>query len=876
MRRRMLRLAVRRPSRAPEDLDEEIAFHVAERVSALIRQGWSPDDARAEALRRFGPFDETVRQLRREVQTREQTLQMRELAHDIWQDIRHGARLLRAYPAFGIGAALTLALGIGGASAMFAVVKHSLLDPLPFVAQDRLVFAAEATAKGDAMLVSYPNLADWRDQTTQFEALEGVGTQWSGPVIGADRPINARLQAVSRGLFRMLGVQPRLGRWISEDENAPGAPGAVVVSETFWREHLDATTNLSSVTLSVFGQPTPVVGVMPREFRILSEADLWFPMEIQPIRVRGAGNYWAIGRLRAGTTLAAARAELNGIAARLKTAYGDASISSSVVLEPLREHIIGGARQPLLILFGAAVFVLAVTCVNVAMMLLARGAARTHELTVRAALGASIGRLIRQTAAETAVLAVVGVAGGLLVAWLATSAIITHGSGQLPRLNELSLDAGVVAFAVAVAIAALAAFSLIPVVAIRRATRATLSVRGSGGTRQSRSWSLLIGTQAAVTLVLVVGASLLVRTTSNILDIDAGYDVRGVTTAWVPLQTVKADRRVAAMASVEAAVRTLPGVTVVAFGNALPLDRGGSRGPFLIPPIGDPNAQSSWAAVGGLDVVTPAYFAALKIPLRRGRLLDSTDRAGAPPVAVVNEALAAKVWPGQDPVGKQIRALADRRGELFTVVGVVGNAHDWRVQSSAQREMYVSFAQRPDLVYGINVLIRTSASRAIRSGAIERAVHTIDPQIPVAVSTLDADVRDTIADRRFLRGILVAFAITVVTLTIVGVFGAVSYTVARLTREIGVRIAIGASPGRIWTGILARVLAVCGIGTVVGLAISWRAMRLMTTLLYGISPHDLSTLALSALVVLASVCLAAMLPALRAASIDPSTALRAE
>lgn len=876
--RRLFRLGLRRPPDAAAEMDDEIAFHLQARVERLVARGWPPDAARAEALRRFGPLDHTMTRLRAGARRREERLAMRELARDTWQDVRHGARLLARYPGFGAGAIVTLAIGIGCASAMFAVVKHALVDPLPYVAPDRLVFVGEQFKPGVPMLVSYPNFDDWRARSRRFDAIEAV-QGWGPmpePVLAGDEPVSAKTQGISAGLFQVLGVRPIVGRWIAPAENRAGAPVVAMISEQFWRAHFGASRDLASLHLTLFGSRAPVVGVMPASFEVMGQADVWFGAEIQPVRIRGAGNYVVIGRLAPHATLAAGVAELNGIAAQLKAAYGDESISSAVEAKPLRDEIIGSATRPLIVLLAAAGFLLLVACANVAMMLLARASARATEMRVRLALGSGTLRLARQAVAESAVLAGLGVTGGLAIAWIAVRSIRSFGVGELPRLRDLHVDPAVTAFAIAAAVGSLVLFSFIPILSNRRLAAASPGDLRSSGTRRSMSWSVLVGVQAMATVIIVLAASLIVRTVANILRVDVGYDPSHVTAAHIPLASnYRSDAQLGvALDRLQQGLRDLAPGAPVGLATSLPSERGSGHGPLLLPPITDPSAQSSWAAIGDYRRVTPGYFEALRIPLLRGRLLEASDRDGAPDVALVNAALAERLWHGENPLGKQVRALVDRQGALFTVVGVVGNAHDWRTPAEAQIEMYVPLSQRPTT--DVVAVMRTPISAAALAPGIRRAVRSVDAATPVSIDDLGALLRDEISDRRFVAGILLGFAASVLTLTIVGIFGAVSYAVSRGTREIGIRIAVGASPGGVWLGVQQRVVIVTAAGALAGGAISWMFGRLLSDLLYGMTPHDPRAYASAIVAVLLAGVAAAAWPASRAARTDPSIALRAE
>jgi putative ABC transport system permease protein len=867
--RRVLRLALRRPGRAPGDIDEEVRFHITERVDQLVARGWAREEACREAERRFGPIDDTRRALHSAARNREETLRMRDSIRDSLLDVRVAARVLRRHPAFAITSAFTLALGIGAASSMFAVVKHSVLDPLPFAWQDRLVFIGEQFKPGQSMQVSYPNFVDWRERNHSFDGLEAVSYVNTGPVLGAGEPMIGRIQNVSRGLFPLLGIKPTIGRWIAANENAPDADATVMVSEAFWREHLGAKRDLSSLRIVVGGTPRAVVGVMPNTFRLLGSADVWFPLEIDPVRIRGAGNYWVIGRLRSGVSLNAATSELNAIARDLKATYGDESVSSAVESEWLTDVVIGSAKKPLLVLLGASLFVLVATCASVAMMILARGSARSQETAVRIALGSGWWRVVRAALVETALVVSAGSVGGVGIAWAGIGLVRKFGVGQVPRLNEVTLDGSVTLFAIAVAATATLLFSVIPARAARLAAIGRVS-------RPSRSWTVLIGAQAAVAVMLTVGAALVTRTISNVLNARIGYDPHGVAFGVIPLTSERyADDAVRERVGTELQrqVAAMIRGSVVGLASALPTDHGSGNGPLLLPPVVNPNSQKEWAAIASTRSVTPEYFRALRIPLVRGRMFTADDRDGTPDVALVNEALATRLWPGQNPIGKQVRALVDRRGALFTVVGVVGGAHDWRVPAASQIELYVPFAQRASTY--VDVVVRSTSPTSTVNAALRSVAHTMDASLPLRFNTLEANLSDTMADKRFVGGLLVAFAATVVLLTAVGVFGAVSYAVSMLTREIGIRMAVGATPGRVWRSFEGGVLRTAAVGTGVGGVGGWYASKALAGLLYGTTPHDSASLALAVGVVCAATVCAAAIPAWKAARTDPATALRA-
>jgi len=799
----------------------------------------------------------------------------------LWQDFRFAIRTWRKSPRFAIPAVIILSLGLGATTTLYTVVRHVLWNPLPVPAPERLYLLQEVSEQGSPMLVSYPNFDDWRNRAHWFDGLAALTGPGTTPAqVGTDA-FRASIVSVSREFFTVLGIRPLVGRTIRPAENEPGGPQVAVVSERLWRERLGERTDLTDAQLTlvtVSDAPFQVVGVIPDRYRAVVPADILLATEDSPVRIRGAGNYRVIGRLKAGASLESARAEMNSIARALKVEYGDAELANSVAVTPLRDELIGSARDPLLVLLIGAGVLLVVACLNVGLMLLARATTRAQEVAVRTALGASRIRVVRQIVTENALLALASAAVGAFLAWITVRAIRAEGPAQIPRLNELAMDGRAWWFALLAALCAVLVFGVVPAFRLARETFAPLrSMRGSSGSGKSGQWHLLVGLQAALAVIMLVSAGLLVRSLTSILTQDAGYVRDHVLTVSLPLPQdryrTSADR-VSLIDRLVGEAQTLPGVQHAALINQLPLQPGARRAPVLIPPFTDPESPEEWDGIAGFRVITPDYFATLGIPLLRGRGIEASDREGAPPVTVVNASLATHLWPGQDPIGKQIRALYDFRGELMTVVGMVGDARDWR--SERQYEMYVSVSQRPEHAYAPYLVMRVAGDETSVAHALLARIRATDPAIPAVATPLEHVFRNTIVERRFTTGLALTFAGLVLVLTLVGIYGVVSYAVARRTREVGIRIALGAEPRRVVRLIQRRTLLPVTVGVIVGLTGAALLSGSLRALLYQVAPYDPATFVAGALLIMAAAWLSSYLPASRAGRVDPSLTMRTE
>jgi len=617
----------------------------------------------------------------------------------------------------------------------------------------------------------------------------------------------------------------------------------------------------------------PVVGVLPRGFRFMDDIDVYYPHETGPGTVRSAHNYRVIARLAPNATLATARAEMSALSHNLKATYGNDTEAVDVDVAPLRDYLVGDYRLMLVVVFGAAAMVLLIACTNLVSAQLARGLARQREVAVRAALGASRGRLIQLLFAETAMLVVVGSALGAGVALVLTRLVRVLGAGLVPRLDELSVDGIVLAFVGGVAVMTAMIAGLYP--ALRLAAGdpgdALRAARGEVSVVRKDVWRLLVGFEVATAVVLLVGSALLIRTLSNILNADTGFDPRGIVTASISPTGLTPDR----IDAIRSELATIPGVSGVGFTTHLPLDWGDQGAPVRRP--GDP-VDRDWLAMGGFRVVTPEYFGVLRQPVLRGRAFTTSDRAGSALVAIITPGIAERLWPGQDPIGKMV-ATNYMVDTWMTVVGVVREASSWTMPRGSQNEIYVPLAQQPNaepMRMQLVAAVRTRGDPATLTAIVRDRLHRLVPDSPATLSTLEERIAASAADRRFAMFALSAFGVIALVLAGIGIYGVMSYTVATRTREIGIRMALGAAPGAVRSDVLrgAALMTLGGIaaGTIAGLF----ATRYLEASLYGVSRRDPLAFLVGGGVLLAAALLGAYVPALRSSRVDPLLAIRGD
>jgi predicted permease len=799
------------------------------------------------------------------------------------QDLRYGIRLLRRQPAFAAGAILTIALGVGASAAVFAVVNAVLLRPLPFHDPDRLVSvrerSAESSRSGNA---SFPDYLDWK-AAGSFEEVAGHngGTVTLTGLGSADR---VPLVQVTDNFFQTLGVAPALGRAFARADVLGDTVRATIVTDGFWRRHLGADRGAVGRTLRLNGRDVTIVGVLPREFAFppRGNADLYIPLIPSTAQRERRFFHWldVIARVRPGVRVEQAREELAAVSDRIRREDARWHATSEAVIVPLRDDIVGGVRPALLVLLGAVGFVLLIGCANVANLLLARSAARRHEIGVRVALGAGPGRIRRQLLAEASLLALFGGAAGLLVARWAIPLLVAGVPERqvlaLPHLATVGFDARIATLGMALSLFTVVLFSLVPAARLMRsdgrdALGESTRTMDAG---HPRLGAALIVAEIAVALVLLAGAGLLARSFYRLALASPGFETEGVLTFRIALPADRyGTRDLVAHAHEQLLERfsALPGVTAAATINQLPLTGRGNTGAFTI--LGGEARPASNTSTG-IRTVSTGYFAAQDLPILAGRAFDPTDRRGGPPVVVVNRTLADSFFPA-GAVGRRIEFTAFLPGIAWEIIGVAGDEQLDQIDRAMMPIVYFAYSQ--DGGSQFSVLLRTAGDPGTLAAPVRQVVQALDPDLPVfAIRTMEEILGESspMFLRRYLSFLVGAFACLAVSLAAVGVYGLLAYSVARRFREFGIRMALGASRGDVFRLVLGHGVGLAATGISVGLAAALVLTRFLRSVLYEVEPLDPLTFTLAPLVLFAVALAACWLPARRALTTKPSDLLR--
>ncbi|HUI58508.1 MAG TPA: ABC transporter permease [Bryobacteraceae bacterium] len=808
--------------------------------------------------------------------------------HPVAQDIRRGAYLLWNAPGFTIAALAALALGMGAAAAISSVVDAVLLKPLPFPHPDRLLVIWEKNPAQNKFkqYVAGGNFLEWQKQSRTLAALgafqDNVHVNLTAGPNGHIEPEELAVQRISAGLFPLLGVSPVVGRGFQPDEDQPGRTNFVLLSFQLWQTRFSANPSIAGKVIRLRDQDYTVVGVMPARFQILdAPADVWIPLGLDPADPRVATGRFlvVIGRLAPGSDISGARAEMETIGNRLAQANPALNRGRRPSVYPLQEEVEGEVRKPLLVLTAAVASLLLIGCVNVANLLLARGAARRKEIAIRSALGASRRRIVAQLVLESLPLALAGGALGLLLAWGGVALLPRLGKTGIPRLAQAQLDWRVFLFALAASLAVGFLFSLAP--ALRHASTDPMDglIEGTRGGTASRSGralsSTLVVSETALAVLILIGAGLLMRSFTRLRAVAPGFQPSGLLTLRVPLSGIRnssPDRRVAFVKQATSSVGALPGVRAVGAVNALPLTGLGVGSFFSVEGRPAPPPEERPSAL--LRAVTPQYFRAMGIPLIAGREFAESDTAQAPFSLVIDQTLARRFWPGgANPLGA--RLALDLIGRVGEIVGIAGDVKPDRLDGEPWPTVYCPHAQYP---FSIMVFaVRTALPPQTLSTAVERAIHQLDPDQPVTdIRPMENVLDQAVAGARFNTVILGVFAQIALVLAAVGIYGVVSYDVSRRANEIGVRMALGAHPGNVLWLILRQGALLAAAGLAAGLAAAFALTRLMATMLYGVKPADAGTFAAVSLVLGTVSIMANYLPARRAMALEPAAALRHE
>jgi putative ABC transport system permease protein len=885
IRRRLanLQLAPTRES----SIVEELAQHLDDSHAELLASGATEAEAYRRTLAELSGNELLARELRRvEQQTNLEpvafgTNRRTNMIADIWQDLRFGARMLLKQPGFTLIAVLTLALGIGANTALFSIVNAVLLRPLPYQAPERLVIVQERFSAG-GITVSYPNFADWQTQQTAFEGISAVRGNESFNLTGAGEPERLSGRLVSAAFLSTLSVKLQLGRDFLPEEDQAGAAPAVILSYGFWQRRFGNNPSIIGKQLTLNNQSYTVIGVTPANFQYGLEADVTVPIGLSAERFKNRGSDPGIGvvaRLKPNFSQQQAEAEMNVIAARLEQQYPATNKGRRVLLTPLHESVVGNVRQPLLILLGAVGLVLLIACANVANLLLVRASARQKEMAVRVALGASRATLIRQLRTESVLLAALGAVLGTLLAFWGTSLIATQLPGGIPRLQEATVDAPVLIFTLAVTLLTGLLFGLAPAL---QASRPNLTEglkegeRGSSGRRQRLRSALVIG-EVALTLTLLVGAGLLLQSFRRVLQVDPGFNPQNLLTMQVSVNNPDGQQVANFFDQLQQNVRNLPGVKAVAVSNGLPF--GTANFPtFLIE--GRPETESKPSGIR--YTVSPGYFQTMGIALVKGRLFTAEDTRESQPVIVIDEVLAQRYFPDEDPIGRRLKH--GPTAPSLEIVGIVRHVepNSLDAQGTVPAQFYTNFNQTalqglPGSVRRINLLTRTEVEPSSLALAVRGQIAALNKdQAVFNVRTMEEIVGQSVAPRRFSMLLLSAFAIAALALASLGIYGLMSYAVAQRTREIGVRMALGAQVSDVLRLVIGQGMKLAFAGVALGLVASLALTQTIKTLLFGVSAADPLTFTAIALLLIAVALLACFVPARRAARVNPMNALRSE
>jgi putative ABC transport system permease protein len=863
------------------ELSEEILEHLEEKIEELVAGGMSRDEATHVARREFGNM----------------TL-IQEDSRGVWRwlsieslftDVRFALRTLRRSPGFAVVAILTLALGVGATTAIFSVIHAVLLNPLSMQQPQRVVLLREHWRDLFAA-VSVGNFADVRRQSTSFANL-CASSDASFNLATQNAPVRVQGALATADCFAMFGVPPIAGGFFTDDEDQPGRGQVVLISERLWRSRLGADPSIVGRLLRINGAPYVVAGIMPREFDpLLSDRDLWTPAAFTERQLADHDNHYlnVVARLKPGVSIEQAQAELNVVALRLQQAYPLDDQGRTLNIQPLTTVLLGDQRQVLPMMLGAVGFVLLIASANIANLQLARSRTRQKEIAMRAALGASRPRLVRQLLVENIVLGLAGGVVGVTLAYWALLWIVAHGPAEMPRLDQSHIDASALLFATATAFLSSLVFGLAP--ALRSASTNLNeafknSAAASSGLRDPVRSALVVG-EVALALVLMAGAGLLIRSALLVAHVDPGFDTSDLVVGRVGLPDSEYHDPVAARQTFEKIVRdtaALPGVQSAAVVSRAPLAGGGSSNGLIAE--GKPMSLAS-IVNSRLQIVSPGYVSTARIPLKAGRDFTSQDTRDKTFVTIINETLAGTMWPGQNPIGKRFACCEPgpkgREDPVWhEVVGVAADVRAQGLDQQPQPEFYLPMAQVPPQAWDwigrtMDLTLRTRDAE-VPARALQTLVATIAPGVPVyQLSTMQQKIAGTLERSHFDTFLLSIFAAAALLLSSVGIYGVLSYMVTQRTRDIGIRMALGATGARVLGEVLWHGARLTFAGVALGLAGALAGVRMLSSMLYGVRSTDAVTFGIACFVLIAAALLASYLPASRATRVDPMAALRHE
>ena len=871
------------------EIVEELAQHLEDRYQEMLAAGVSPEEAQSAVRTELSDSQLLVRELNRlERQNNTEAIVLgnrrRNMLGNLWQDLNYGLRLIRKNPGFSAVVVLTLAVGIGANTAIFSVVNAVMLRSLPFKDPDRLVRLNESNPERGwpTFSVSHPNFLDWRAQNQTFAAI--AATNGVSINLGTAGEIEVvRGSAVTVDFLTVLGTTPLMGRNFLPEEDKPGGnTRVVIITYGSWQKRFGGDRDVLGKTLTINDNIFTIVGVLPESFGWVtaSNYEILMPLAPDPARSRGDHRLLVIGKLKEGVTREQGLADLNTIAGRLAEQYPESNQGWQVSGQSFYDWMIPEPiRRSLLLFLGAVGFVLLIACSNVANLMLARANARQREISIRLALGASRLRIGSQLLVEALSLAIISGVAGLGVAWLATKGLRSINPGDVPRLDELSMDRRVLGFSLLISLVTGVLFGLAPAVhAARTSLNEVLKEGGrsvTGGKVRQRIRSALVTVEVGLSVALLISAGLLLRSFWRLQDVDPGFKADHLLTMRINLPRNRYAENPQAWGFYKRfleAAGALPGIQAVAVTSGVPL--GGGNTATQIQVDGRPAAADGTQSSADWRIVSPGYFRTLAIPLR-GREFDERDNGDSQPVTIISEQMARQYWPGEDPIGKPVTILSFGK-KPFTIVGVAGEVRSLALDSDPAPMVYAStpFAAGWN---PMNLVIRTTGEPASQVSSIRSTLGSIDPNVAIYdVRTVDELLTNSLGSRRFTMFLLGTFAAVALLLACVGLFGVMAYLVSQRTHEIGVRLALGARPGDVFRLIIGRGMLLASAGSAVGLAGAWAIGRFLESMLYQIKPSDPVTLASAPLLLLAVALLACYVPARRAMKVDPMVALRYE
>ena len=862
--------------RVEREFTEELQSYLDMLTEAKIKQGLPPREARREALIELGGVEQ--------VQERVREIRMGQFIETVWRDVRVGVRSLVHSPVFSVVTVLSLALGIGANTAIFSVVNGLLLQPLPYPESDRIVDVWHTPPQQsfpglDRFSVSPANYLDWKAQGTNFEQM-AIYLHTGFSLTTSNDPVPLIGAAVSSDFFSVLRTNATLGRTFTSDEERPGRDQVVVIGHGLWQRAFGANPAIIGQPVIINSRSFTVVGIMPEGFEFPREADLWVPLawDDKERQIRSIHDYLVIARLRQNVSLDQAQAEMSTISSRLEQQYPAENKGWGAVVVPFREDLVGDIRLALLVLFCAVGFVLLIACANVANLMLARGANRQKEIAVRIALGAGRARLVRQLLTESVLLAATGGVLGLLLAVWGSKMLVRLGG--LPNSGDIGVDTWALGFTLLVSFGAGIIIGIVPALQFTRTNISDSLKQGSGRTGGSpmkqHTRKALVISEVALSLVLLIGAGLMIRSFWKLQNIDPGFDTSNALTMSVALTPIRYSEPHQQLAFLDRAIeqiRAVPGVVSVGATTTVPLAGGGSTQPFSIEsrPTGavaeQPMAQTRY--------ITPDYFRAIGIPLRRGRLFNEHDRDNSVPVVIISEAMARRFWPGENPIGKRLTPSFHLEQGAREIVGIVGDVKASGLDGDSSAMMYLPYKQSPRPY--MSFVVRTASNPEGLVQPVSKAIYSIDKEQALTdVQTLEQVLTKSLSGRRFNMTLLLAFAGVALMLAAVGVYGVMNYTVTLRRRELGIRMALGAGKMDVLRLVLGQGLTLTLVGVGAGLISAYALTRLMASLLYGVTATDyLTFVSVSAMLIAVGVA-ASYVPARRATKVSPTIALRTE